>query len=363
MYKVTKPTLLLDKKKAIDNITRMAKKAKSSGVIYRPHFKTHFSKEIGEWYRDLGVKCITVSSIDMAVYFASHGWADITIAFPVNVRQIDVLSHLAKQVNLGLVVESVAGMDKINEKISNPVDIYIKIDTGYRRTGMWHEQVDEIKALIQGINEPHRLKGLLAHFGHTYHAKDTNEVKSIYNTGIERLTNLREQLGGKMMISIGDTPSCSLVDEFGAVDEIRPGNLIFYDVMQAEIGSCKYDNIAVCMAAPVVAIYPERSEVVLHGGAVHLSKDFLMDENNTPYYGSVVSLQEKGWSAPIKGAKVISLSQEHGKVSLPEKEIKNLNIGDLLGILPVHSCLTANLMKEYMTLRGEKISTIHTTGA
>lgn len=363
MYKVTKPTLLLNKKIAIENITRMAKKAKAKGVNYRPHFKTHFSKEIGEWYRDLGVKCITVSSIDMAVYFASHGWTDITIAFPVNVRQIDVLSHLARQTNLGIVVESVAGMEQINDRIADPVDIYIKIDTGYRRTGIWHENVDEIKNLMDSIKDTHKFKGLLAHFGHTYKATDTNEVISIYDTGVERLNILRQQLGRDMMISVGDTPSSSLVEDYGEVDELRPGNLIFYDVMQAEIGSCKYDEVAVCLAAPVVAIYPDRSEVVLHCGAVHLSKDFLLDDKNQPYFGRIVTLNDKGWSKPIEGAKVTTLSQEHGKIILPEKELKKIKIGDLLGILPIHSCLTANLMKEYMTLRGEKISTIHSTGA
>ena len=31
------------------------------------------------------------------------------------------------------------------------------------------------------------------------------------------------------------------------------------------------------------------------------------------------------------------------------------NIGYLVGIVPVHSCLTANLMKGYLTLEGEEI--------
>ncbi len=30
-------------------------------------------------------------------------------------------------------------------------------------------------------------------------------------------------------------------------------------------------------------------------------------------------------------------------------------VGDLLGVLPVHSCLTADLLKEYQTLDGERI--------
>ncbi|WP_420580552.1 alanine racemase [Reichenbachiella sp.] len=358
MYRVTKPTLLLDKKKAIKNIKTMAEKAKASGVNFRPHFKTHFSKEIGEWYREQGVKSITVSSIDMAVFFAGHGWDDITIAFPVNILQMDVLKHLAKAVKLGLVVESQTAIEAINTVIESPVDIYIKIDTGYHRVGIWHENVDHIKQLGASIADHHQFKGLLAHFGHTYAETKNAEIQSIYHTGVASLNALREQLDSNLKISIGDTPSCSLIDKFENIDEIRPGNFIFYDVMQAHIGACQFEDIAVCLGAPVVAVYPERSEVVVHAGAVHLSKDKLDDEQGI-YFGKVVALEEKGWSAPIKGCRVKSLSQEHGKISVPKDQIEKIKIGDVLGILPIHSCLTANLMQEYVTLRGEKIGTMH----
>ncbi|MEO9966005.1 MAG: alanine racemase [Reichenbachiella sp.] len=359
MYKVTRPTLLLDKKKAIQNIERMAKKAKASGVNYRPHFKTHFSKEIGEWYREYGVISITVSSIDMAVYFAGQGWNDITIAFPINVLQIEVLKHLSKQVKLGLVVESIEAIEVINTSISDSVDVYIKVDTGYRRTGVWHKKVDDINEMIQSVADHHVPKGLLAHFGHTYRENQKDRIISIFKTEVGLLNALRDQLGGSLLISVGDTPSASIMKSFEHIDEIRPGNLVFYDVMQAQIGSCRYEDIAVCLAAPVVAVYPDRSEVVVHGGAVHLSKESLLDSEGKAYYGVVVLLGEKGWSAPLDDCSVISLSQEHGKITMSSKEFEKVKIGSILGILPVHSCLTANLMKEYTTLRGERISTLH----
>lgn len=358
MYKITKPTFLLDKKKAIQNIKRMVAKTTASGVNYRPHFKTHFSKEIGEWYREQGVSSITVSSIDMAVFFASHGWDDITIAFPVNILQIDVLKHLAKQAKLGLVVESQSAIDAINTEIEESVDVYIKIDTGYHRVGIWHEEVEKIKSLGASVAQPHAFKGLLAHFGHTYAETQKGNIQSIYDYGVKSLNTLRDLINKNLLISIGDTPSCSLVDHFENVDEVRPGNLVFYDVMQAHIGSCQYADIAVCLAAPVVAVYPERSEVVVHAGAVHLSKDRLEDEQGA-YFGQMVTLEEKGWSAPLDGYRIKSLSQEHGKISVPQDHIKNFKVGDLIGILPIHSCLTANLMKEYITLSGEKIGTMH----
>src|SRR5512140_3613959 len=103
---IVKPTLLVDESRVRGNIARMAEKARRQGVRFRPHFKTHQSVEIGEWFREEGVHQITVSSLDMAEYFAAAGWDDITLAFPVNLRQLPGLSSLAWRVRLGLLIES-----------------------------------------------------------------------------------------------------------------------------------------------------------------------------------------------------------------------------------------------------------------
>ena len=51
-----------------------------------------------------------------------------------------------------------------------------------------------------------------------------------------------------------------------------------------------------------------------------------------------------------------SLSQEHGIISVPKDELYKYEIDDYLMILPVHSCMTGNLMKSYTTLDGHNIS-------
>ena len=49
------------------------------------------------------------------------------------------------------------------------------------------------------------------------------------------------------------------------------------------------------------------------------------------------------------------LSQEHGILKVAQNQFKNFNIGDLVEIIPVHSCLTANLMGHYRTTDGALI--------
>jgi D-serine deaminase-like pyridoxal phosphate-dependent protein len=50
-----------------------------------------------------------------------------------------------------------------------------------------------------------------------------------------------------------------------------------------------------------------------------------------------------------------SLSQEHGIVVVPPTEISKYKIGDILIVLPVHSCMTVDLMRQYLTTEGEWI--------
>ena len=154
-----------------------------------------------------------------------------------------------------------------------------------------------------------------------------------------------------LMLSYGDTPSCSMAEHCDGLDEIRPGNFVYYDVMQYHLGSCRLEDIAVAVACPVVAIHPERSEMVVYGGAVHLSKEFIDAENDFQLYGYLVHFDKDfRWGKPVNGAYVGSLSQEHGVIQLPERELMTFHPGDLVGILPVHSCLTANLLKENTVL-------------
>jgi D-serine deaminase-like pyridoxal phosphate-dependent protein len=144
--------------------------------------------------------------------------------------------------------------------------------------------------------------------------------------------------------SYGDTPSCSLANSLSDFDEIRPGNFVYYDLMQYQLGACTFDDIAVAVACPVVSVYPYRNELILYGGAVHLSEAFLTDDKGTKIYGYIVRLTDNEWSDPIPGAYVASPSQEHGIVRMETEDLLRLKPGDILGVLPVHSCLTANLM-------------------
>lgn len=360
MKKISEPTLLLDQKRCIANIRKMSAKADRNKVMFRPHFKTHQSVAVGNWFRDLGVCAITVSSLRMAEYFANNGWRDITVAFPVNVLEMERINRLAGKINLNLLIVSVETVNVLQKHLQSPVNAWVKIDTGYQRTGMRVSDKEGIGQLVEAILQVPmiRFSGFLTHAGHSYKARTMAEVHAIHYESIEFLQRLKKEYMtscSEILLSVGDTPTCSLAEDFSGVDEIRPGNFVFYDVAQLQIGSCLEEEIAVAMACPIVAMHPERNEMIIYGGSVHFSKDACDYVDGGNFYGYVVDLGDKGWSAIDTRRYVKTLSQEHGVLRMLTEDFSRYRTGDVIGILPIHSCLTANAMASYSTLEGEQL--------
>lgn len=360
---IDQPTLLLDEAVARRNLERMAAKVKEAGVAFRPHFKTHQSATIGSWFKELGVGRITVSSVEMAEYFAVAGWRDILIAFSMNIRQADRFHALAEKIHLGILVENLDAVEALAGHADLSADVWIKVDAGAHRTGIDWQDVDMAMKLISTIhNNPKlHLRGLLTHSGDTYHCNSPEEIVRAFRAGVDHLNNLRDELKSiginGLEISVGDTPGCSLCNDFSGIDELRPGNFVFNDVQQLVAGVCQAEQIAVALACPVVAVHPERNEVVIYGGAIHLSKDFI-EVNGRKIYGLAAFAEGDRWGNPIPGAVLCSLTQEHGVVKFADDSYRSLEVGDLLFVLPAHSCLIVNLMKKYLTIEGKVIQTM-----
>jgi len=357
MIEIQTPTLILDKEKCLSNLQKMAGKAYASQVIFRPHFKTHQSAYIGNWFRKLGIHAITVSSVNMAKYFSNYGWRDITIAMPFNILESSEINELARNADVNILAESIETLKSLESHLVHGVGVYVEIDTGYKRSGIDWENLKKINSIVDFLKDATMLsfKGFLTHAGHTYHAGNVDEIKNIHQDSIRIMKYLKENYVEEwpsLRLSIGDTPSCSIADSFIDVDEIRPGNFIFYDLMQYSLGVCTMDEIAMVVACPVVAKNLSRNEIVIYGGAVHLSKEFLYTGSGDRIFGYVVKINEKGWSQPLPNTSLVNISQEHGIIEAPPDIVNEISRGDILGIIPVHACLAANLLREYQTLEG-----------
>ena len=354
------PSLLLDKSKCLRNIERMAATAARHRLVFRPHFKTHQSAQVGNWFREFGVSSITVSSFRMAEYFAKAGWEDILVAFPFNPEEISTLNRLEGVSRVSVLIDNHEALKHVY-RIGKPVPYYIDVDTGYGRTGIVAEDEAAIGHLIEAASESGKLSfaGFYCHAGHSYGASSQPARERIHLKALSGLSRLKQRFRAHgPRVLYGDTPNCSTQTDFRGVDEITPGNFVFYDLFQHHAGSCSLEDIAVAMACPVAGKYPASGRLLIHGGAVHFSKE-VMHMGSSGVYGRLVQPEGKGWSTEHREYYLTSLSQEHGIMDGCGELLGEYRIGDLAYFLPVHSCLTANLMREFLTLEGLRFTTMN----
>jgi len=249
---------------------------------------------------------------------------------------------------------------RLESGLTGRIRVWIKVDVGGRRSGVPWNDVDRLASLAQRVRDGEHMQfaGLLTHSGHSYDADGVAAVRAIHATSLARLFELQARLAGvgvTAALSIGDTPCCSVVSDFTGVDEARPGNFVFYDLTQVRLGACRPEDVAVVVACPVVGKHAERGEVVLYCGAVHLSKDLLRVDGEA-VFGYLAAWNDTTWERAETRAVLTSLSQEHGIVRLAPDLFDSLGVGDLVGVVPVHSCLTSDLYGAYCALDGQQLA-------
>lgn len=350
---LTAPTLLVDLNRVRRNISKMKAKADASQCLLQPHFKTHQSLGIAAEYITQGVDAATVSSLQMAQYFANGGWKRIHLALPIIAGQKNIANSIAKKCALTC---NVSQIEHVGALADLSIDgVFIDIDNGYGRTGVRVDNKRSIYELLEAIDGAGiAFKGFYYHNGNSYGMDSTETIVKNHQTALGRVQYLQKNLDRSSLLMLGDTPSCSLATDFNGIDIVSAGNYIFYDLMQYELGSCRLEDIAVCLACPVLEKNDHRKTVVVHGGAVHFSKEMVTKDGKT-YFGRAVELNYDEWKTEETGA-LISISQEHGTIALNEKAFKQVKIGDFIGVLPIHSCLTADAMGTYLSTSGVSIS-------
>ncbi len=334
------------------NIRRMHLKAAASGLRFRPHFKTHCSREIGRWFRESGVEAITVSSPAMARYFALDGWRDITIAFVTGPHEAREIDELRGTCNIGVLCDSPEAVTGLDASLTGHVDLWLKTDCGYGRTGVRWDDAGGLERFCRASSSASRLglRGILTHSGDSYHAGGREGILEVHRTAMARMAEaaavVEAVTGRRCEVSTGDTPTCSLAESFPGVDEIRPGNFVFFDAMQLAAGACAGGDLAFAIRAVVAGVYPDRGQAVLRCGAVHMSKDsFLMRGRRLFGLGALPSGGFAG--PPEESLPVVGLSQEHALMETSGGS--DIRPGMEVFVYPAHSCLAAACFSFYLS--------------
>lgn len=353
IHQIKTPSLLLDLDRVRRNAHRMSEIARSNNVRLRPHIKTHKCVEVARIQTKGHDGAITVSTLEEARAFANHGFNDITYAVPIDEGKFDdAIAILRHGVKLNLLTDDSATsgkLDKAAGRASVKFDVFVKIDCGYHRVGVEPHTPDAIEIPRQLADAANlSFAGILTHAGHSYDVQTKEEILAIARHERDSMARLAEKLRAEGIdvptVSVGSTPTMSLVDHLEGVDEIRPGNYIFFDNFQATLGSCTVDDPALTVLTAVVHKDNVRRKLVVDAGAIALSKDrgpFAIDKDCG--YGHVLDLDGNRL-----GMQVSELSQEHGQIKAGDSDAFDLlKVGDRVRVLANHSCLTAAQHSHY----------------
>ncbi len=355
------PSLLLDIDRVRKNAERISGIAIGNGARLRPHIKTHKCLEVARIQTAGHNGAVTVSTLAEARAFSENGFNDITYAVPIERGKFDeAIEFIRNGVKLNLLTdnaETAKQLDDAAGQVGVEFDVFVKIDCGTHRVGVEPHTAEAVE-LPRQISDAKNINfaGILTHAGHSYDVKTVAEIKAIArherDVMVELAATLRNMSIDVPTVSIGSTPTINHLDHLDGIDEVRPGNYIFFDNYQATLGSCGFDDCALTVLAAVVHRDASRRKLVIDAGGIAMSKDrgpTHLDE--ACGYGRVLDLD-----GVDTGMRLGSLSQEHGIIHAEDDSVfDRYKVGDRVRILANHSCMTAAQHSDYNILENGQI--------
>jgi D-serine deaminase-like pyridoxal phosphate-dependent protein len=355
------PQVLIDHTRAMNNIARVQALASAAGARLRPHAKTHKSPAVARWQIEAGAVGIACAKIGEAEVFVEAGITDIRLPYPVNPVNAPRLLPLMDRASISIIVDHAGvarGWSEAMQRAGRTLDVLVKVDVGFHRCGI-DPDADALGfiravAALPGL----RLRGLLSHAGHAYHAASEEDLRAIAAREAETLSSLSAQAAASGIaldeISVGATPTLRYSAGQPGVTELRPGNYVYFDRTQVALGAAALDDCALTVLATVVAKHPGR--IILDCGSKTLTNDQARGIAAAPGYGAVLA----GESDALDYAREIDetltierLSEEHATVRVTGAT--RLEPGDRVRVLPNHSCVVSNLVDVVRLVDGDEV--------
>jgi D-serine deaminase-like pyridoxal phosphate-dependent protein len=341
--KIETPALLVAEDRMDRNILYMQTLADENYSWLRPHIKTHKSVDIANRQLTLGAPGVTVAKLSEAEVMRDAGINDIFIAsqitHPLKIQRLRTMHNRGRII---AAIDNEAQIDLLKPMFENalrPLEVRIEIDSGLHRCGV--NGMRQLVELAQKINEKEWLilEGIFTHAGQAYAAKSEEElikIGTLEGKTMEKAHDALRKHGMEVQtISVGSTPTVKYSVKNEAVNEIRPGNYIFYDGIQLALGSTREENCSLFVLATIIS-QPAPDRVVIDAGSKALNLD----------RGAHSSAMIEGFGTPLNVNGCIQrVSEEHGVIILKEKA--ELQIGSPVIILPNHACTVVNLYERY----------------
>jgi D-serine deaminase-like pyridoxal phosphate-dependent protein len=301
-----------------------------------------------------------VSTLEEAEYFAARGIRDLTYGVGIAPRRLDRVGRIRREHGADLAIlldnqEQAAAVAAWCAAEAHRLPVLIEVDADGHRAGVAPGDAETLvtlgRRLIEGGAE---LRGVLCHAGGSYALSRPEALRAAAAAERRAAVTAAECLRAAGLpcpvVSIGSTPTALFATDLAGVTEVRAGVYMFGDLVQAGIGSCAIDDIAVSVLASVIGHQRARGWTLIDAGWMALSRDRgtagqAVDQG----YGLVCDLAGR----PYPDLIVTEANQEHGIVALrpgSSAAAPELPLGTLLRILPNHACATAAQYDRYHVL-------------
>ena len=329
------PSVIIDLDLMEKNITAMQKRCDEIGINFRPHIKTHKIPDIARRQVEAGAVGIACQKVSEAEVFVAAGFDDIQIPYNiVGKRKTRRLAALARQANVTVTIDSKPVIDGIAEaaqEVGSTISMLVELVSLGARTGTTPETALELARQIEATDNL-RFAGVMIYPSDAAVRPRLLETLAL----LEAAGIAVENVSGGGSGAIRDS---HLLPE---LTEMRVGTYVFWDWNSVSADYTSFDNCAMRVRATVVSAN-EPSRVILDSGSKSIQS-----ETMDGCFGYIVE---------YPAARLHQVNEEHGYVDFTACDTAPA-VGDIVHIIPVHTCVVTNLHDQLYGVRGDGIEVV-----
>lgn len=343
---IVTPMPVVDEARMAANIARVQDYMSAHGLAFRPHIKTHKIPSVARAQIAAGAVGLNCQKVSEAEVFADAGFEDILITYNIlgaaRLARLRVLN--ARVPRLTVCADSAATVAGYAAAFGaeRPLSVLVECDTGGGRVGVQGPEAAVALARQIAAAPGLRFAGLL-----TYPAPGgAARVEAFLAAAVAALAEAGLDCP---MRSSGGSPDLFSAHLVPSATEYRAGTYVYNDRSMIRAGHCTEADCAMHVLATVVS-RPTPDRAVIDAGSKALTSDLLGFTD----YGEV---------AGLPGARIVSLSEEHGVIDLSAVAGARPEVGALLHVIPNHTCVVSNLFDRMVFHRDGRVTRVEPVAA
>jgi D-serine deaminase-like pyridoxal phosphate-dependent protein len=328
------PAVLIDMDRVERNIQQMQAVCDKHNVQFRPHIKTHKIPGLAQMQLDAGAVGIACQKTTEAEVFAEAGFTDIQLPYNiVGPAKTARLARLAKQVTITVTADSLPVIEGIAAAAADAgvtINVLAEIVGPNDRTGAIPENILELAQCVQGHDS--------LHFAGVMIYPSTPDVRPRLQATLKLLADHNipvEQVSG------GGSGAITTLGDMPELTELRVGTYLFWDWRSVTKGWTTLEQCAMRIRATVVSAN-DPSRVILDAGSKSVTADA-----QGGVHGHIIE---------YPAARLYQVNEEHGFVDFRDYGYMP-EVGEVVHIIPVHTCVVTNLHDRLYGVRGDEIVT------